>query len=167
MATTDNTAGNIASQINSKYLSIKPENGETFNPGQKIIYNIEPSIGYIKRDSYLVLDVVNKTADNSRYTLGMAGAHGLIQQINIYSKETGVLLENLNNYNQWVAIENQYITDDKTQLAIKEGVRPPCGSTHQDIRGNVFSRYPSTPPAAIKTNQLLSPVDDNGEATFM
>ena len=60
----------VASQMNSKYISIKPENGETFKSGQKIIYNIEPSIGYIKRDSYLVFDIVNNTADNGRYSWG-------------------------------------------------------------------------------------------------
>lgn len=164
---TDNSSGTIASTMNSKYISIKPENGEVFNPGQKIIYNIEPNIGYIKRDSYLVLDIVNKSADNSRYCLAQAGAHSLIQQINIYSKETGILLENLNNYNQWVALENQYKTDDKTQLNIKEGVRLPCEATHQDIVGNVFHRFPSLPDTGNAGNQNLSPVDVNGNARFM
>ena len=162
---TDNSNGDIASSINSKYISIKPENGESFVAGQKIIYNIEPSIGFIKRDSYLVFDVVNNTADNGKYSLTTAGAHGLINQINIYSKETGVLLENLNNYNQWCGIENQYTTDDKTQLAIKEGVRLPCqvkynfeGGTQSDLQ---------LPAAEILTNHLLSPIDNNGNAVFM
>lgn len=162
---TDNQNGNIASAINSKYISIKPENGESFNPGQKIIYNIEPSIGYIKKDSYLMFDVVNTTADNGRYTWNTAGAHGLINQINIYSKETGVLLENLNNYNQWVGIENQYITDDKTQLAIKEGVRLPCEARH-NFEGGDQSHH-SLPEGQHNTNHLFSPVEVGGNAVFM
>ncbi len=167
MATDNNASGNVASQMNSKYISIKPENGETFNAGQKIIYNIEPNIGYIKRDSYLVMDVVNKTTDNGRYCLGMAGAHGLIQQINIYSKETGVLLENLNNYNQWVAIENQYMTDDKTQLGIKEGVRLPCEALEPQLLNNGFFRKSQVPNGKDKTNALLSPIGVGGQALFM
>ena len=160
----------VASQMNSKYISIKPENGETFKSGQKIIYNIEPSIGYIKRDSYLVFDVVNTTADNGRYSWGPAGVNGIIKQVNIYSKETGVLIENLNNYNQWVAIENQYRTDDKNQLAIKEGVRLPCSAknnTTSATAGDWASQSELSSPQ-ITSNGLLSPiVGADGEASFM
>ena len=160
----------VASQMNSKYISIKPENGETFKSGQKIIYNIEPSIGYIKRDSYLVFDVVNTTADNGRYSWTAAGVNGIIKQVNIYSKETGVLIENLNNYNQWVAIENQYRTDDKNQLAIKEGVRLPCSAknnTTSATAGDWASQSELSSPQ-ITSNGLLSPiVGADGEASFM
>ena len=46
----------ITSSSNTKYLSIIPENGETFNPGQKLIFNLEPNLGYIKKDSYMIFD---------------------------------------------------------------------------------------------------------------
>jgi len=160
----------VASQMNSKYISIKPENGETFKSGQKIIYNIEPSIGYIKRDSYLVFDILNNTADNGRYSWGPAGINGIIKQVNIYSKETGVLIENLNNYNQWVAIENQYRTDDKNQLAIKEGVRLPCSAKNNttSATAGVWASECELSSPAITSNGLLSPiVKATGEAAFM
>ncbi len=160
----------VASQMNSKYISIKPENGETFKSGQKIIYNIEPSIGYIKRDSYLVFDILNNTTDNGRYSWGPAGVNGIIKQVNIYSKETGVLIENLNNYNQWVAIENQYRTDDKNQLAIKEGVRLPCSSKNNTTSGTagVWASECELSSPQITSNGLLSPIiAADGNAAFM
>lgn len=158
----------VVSQMNSKYISIKPENGETFNAGQKIIYNIEPSIGYIKRDSYLVFDIANNTSDNGRYSWTSAGVNGIIKQINIYSKETGVLLENLNNYNQWCSIENQYRTDDKNQLAIKEGVRLPCSARRNTTTGKgTWSSVSEQSSPQITSNGLLSPVTTTGEAVFM
>ena len=165
---TDNQGSAIASQLNSKYISIKPENGEVFNSGQKIIYNIEPSIGYIKRDSYLVLDIINKTADNGRYGLTQAGAHGLIEQINIYSKETGILLENLNHYNQWVGIETQYETDDKTQLAIKEGVATPTRAReHHFTGGGAFASEVQLLQPHNISNNLLSPINNLASPQYM
>lgn len=160
----------VASQMNSKYISIKPENGETFKSGQKIIYNIEPSIGYIKRDSYLVFDILNTTSDNGRYSWTAAGVNGIIKQVNIYSKETGVLIENLNNYNQWVAVENQYRTDDKNQLAIKEGVRLPCSAKNNttSATAGVWASQSELSSPSITSNGLLSPiVKADGNAAFM
>lgn len=158
----------VASQMNSKYISIKAENGESFNPGQKIIYNIEPSIGFIKKDSYLVFDVVNNTSDNGRMSFTSAGVNGIIKQINIYSKETGVLLENLNNYNQWVSVENQYKTDDKNQLAIKEGVRLPCIAKSNTHTGKgTWSSVSEMSNPEITTNGLLSPIENDGNAVYM
>ena len=46
-----------SSTNNAKYVSIIPENGTEFKAGQKIVYNLDPSLGWIKgRDSYLVFD---------------------------------------------------------------------------------------------------------------
>ena len=50
--------GNVVAGQQSQYISIVPENGEQFVAGQKIIYNIEPEIGYIKKDSYICFDVI-------------------------------------------------------------------------------------------------------------
>ena len=44
----------IVDSVNTKYISLVPENGEQFNPGQKIIFNIEPNIGFMKRGSYMI-----------------------------------------------------------------------------------------------------------------
>ena len=84
----------IVESVNTKYISIVPENGEQFNPGQKIIYNLEPNIGFMKRDSYFIFDLLNTTTDFGRYGLNaLGGVHSIVENIRIYSKMTGVLLE--------------------------------------------------------------------------
>ena len=106
----------VVNSVNTKYISIVPENGEVFNPGQKIIYNIEPNIGFMKRDSYMIFDVLNNTADFSRYGLNaLAGIHSIIENIRIYSKQTGVLLESCENYGQIQGLIHQYAFDDKAK----------------------------------------------------
>ncbi len=115
----------------SKYVSIIPENAQTFRAGQKIIYNLEPELGFVKgKDSYLVFDVLNNSGrgtqtataqKNLRTELGMAGISSLIKRINIYSKHSGQLLESLDNYNQWVHTQIQYEHDDHTNHQNLEG----------------------------------------------
>ena len=133
----------VVSSSNSKYISIVPENGEVFNPSQKIIYNIEPSIGFIKRDTYLIFDVLNTSANSNMVAFPQqVGAHALIENIRIYSKMTGVLLEALENYSQIQGLIHQYGYDDKTQLNMKEGVGLPCCSRlNANNGGNLASNY--------------------------
>ena len=101
----------------SQWVSIVPTNGEQFNPNQKIIYDIEPELGYIKKDSYLIFDILNNSENQDRWTLQKnLGAHAVIDRVDIYSKETGILLESLTNYSQWVNIEHQYLFDDHSNL---------------------------------------------------
>ncbi len=114
---------NIVASQSSQFISIVPENGEQFNPQQKIIYNIEPEIGYIKKDSYLVFDVLNNSATPMYYTFqGNAGIHAIIDDVNIYAKETGVLLESIQNYNQLASILTEYKYDDHTPQIVKSGL---------------------------------------------
>ena len=116
----------VVNSVNTKYMSIVPENGEIFNPGQKIIYNIEPSIGFMKRDSYMIFDILNNTADFTRYGLNaLAGIHSIVDNIRIYSKQSGVLLESCENYGQIQGIIHQYKYDDKEPIVAKEGVGLP------------------------------------------
>lgn len=156
--------GNVVAMESSQTISIVPENGEQFSPGQKIIYNIEPEIGYLKRDSYLIFDVVSDSAEKGVWTFAKnAGVHSIIDQINIYSKETGILLESLPNYSQWVSIENQYLYDDPTQLQLKEGVGHPLQA--KDIRtkadGTVIYE-PSRPHGGHTANSQLCPQNSSG-----
>ena len=103
---------------NAKYVSIIPENQQTYKPGQKIVYNLEPSLGYLKgRDSYLVFDILMASATQTRFTLGPAGISSIIKQVFIYSKQSGILLETLDNYNQWVHMESQYRHDDYNNIS--------------------------------------------------
>ena len=125
------TAAVAQAPSESKYLSIIPENAQNYRAGQKIIFNLEPELGFVKaKDSYLVFDVLNNSGRgttaaaaqrNLRLELGLAGVSSLIKRVNIYSKHTGQLLESLDNYNQWTHTQLQYEHDDKTNLQTMEG----------------------------------------------
>lgn len=154
------------SSSNTKYISIVPENGETFNPSQKIIYNIEPNLGYVKRDTYLVFDVQNTSTNSAMIAFPQSvGAHALIDNIRIYSKMTGVLLEALENYSQIQGLINQYGYDDKTQLQLKEGVGEPCISNFSILTGGGSSNCVGRGSVANSiANLQLSPLGDNPAA---
>ncbi len=142
----------VQAQGQSKYVSIIPENGQNYRAGQKIIYNLEPELGFIKaRDSYLVFDVLNNSGRNTqtqasqknlKLELGQAGISSLIKRVNIYSKHSGQLLESLDNYNQWVHTQFQYEHDDITNIQNLEGcpkyIESKC--SFQNVASNVASR---------------------------
>jgi len=107
---------------NAKYISIIPENGTEFNAGQKIVFNLDPSLGWIKgRDSYLVFDIENTGTHAIKTCLNKGGISGIIKQVNIFSQQNGMLLETLDDYNQWTTTELQYRHDDYTNLTNTEG----------------------------------------------
>tara|TARA_R110002126_G_scaffold30604_5_gene99848 strand:- start:1884 stop:3503 length:1620 start_codon:yes stop_codon:yes gene_type:complete len=154
----------VVNSVNTKYISIVPENGEVFNPGQKIIYNIEPNIGFMKRDSYMIFDILNNTADFTRYGLNaLGGIHSIIENIRIYSKQTGVLLESCENYGQIQGIIHQYAFDDKENLVAKEGVGLPCIAKQNNLGG---ASNPMLLHSSEISNQTLSPVDVNGNPKY-
>ena len=163
----------VASQ-SSQYISIVPENGEQFNPQQKIIYNIEPEIGYIKNDSYIVFDVLNNSADKGRYTFQKnLGAHAIIDRVDIYSKETGILLESNTNYGEWCNVLHQYLYDDNSNLQNSQGVGKPVQSWEHrvlpDANGASTASRSLASSIDIENNQL-SPVNldtdgGNGDTT--
>tara|TARA_R110000744_G_scaffold361588_1_gene469376 strand:+ start:2880 stop:4541 length:1662 start_codon:yes stop_codon:yes gene_type:complete len=154
---------------NAKYVSLIPENGTQFNPNQKIVFNLDPSLGWIKgRDSYLVFDVLNNSTTPLRLALGKAGGSSLINQVNIYSKTTGILLETLNNYNQWVHTEAQYTTDDQQNLVDIEGFPKPFESQialdaegTANLHGDI-GIYNIAQSLSIPENNTFSPIDDDG-----
>lgn len=151
----------ITASSNTKYLSIIPENGEVFNPSQKLIFNLEPNLGYIKKDSYMIFDVLNTSTNNAMVGFPQnVGAHALIDSVRIYSKHTGVLLESLENYSQLQAIINQYGHDDKSQLQLKEGVGEPCLARNNSVSADGATTsvgYRHTSSAEI-ANCQLSPI---------
>lgn len=107
---------------NAKYVSIIPENGTEFNSGQKIVFNLDPSLGWIKgRDSYMVFDIENTGVVPLKTTLNKGGISGIIKQVNIFSQQNGMLLETLDDYNQWTTTELQYRHDDYTNITNTEG----------------------------------------------
>ena len=53
----------------SRYISLTPENGSQFVAGQKIQFDVKPSIGFIKgRSSYISVNL-EKNSDNKRMSL--------------------------------------------------------------------------------------------------
>ncbi len=157
-------ANSVVASSSSQYISIVPENGEQFNPTQKIIYNIEPEIGYIKKDSYLIMDIQNTSADHSRYTLNKnLGAHALIDRVDIFSKETGILLESNTHYREWCNIDHQYLHDTHNNMSNTEGVGHPVQSwTHNVAADNSVVSKRSVPSSMEIVNNQISPVAADG-----
>lgn len=155
---------------NSRYIPLIPTNGNTFNPGQKIIFEVDPSLGYLKgRDAYLTFDVVNSSADASRWAFPQgAGVSSLISRVDIYSRTTGQLLESLENYNQWIGTENQFIRDDFTNLQALEGLSHPPQSWTNFYDGalaqnaNAITRQRVTLRPEELENSMVSPMLADG-----
>ena len=160
MTDTNLVNNQVVASSNSQFISIVAENGEQFNPRQKIIFNIEPEIGFIKKDSYLVFDLLNNSTDKGRYTLQKnLGASAIIDRVDIYSKETGILLESNTNYCEWLNVMNQYMYDDTTNLVNHQGCGKPVQSWTHNVKkdGSVFAFRSIPSPRHIENNQL-SPV---------
>lgn len=119
---------NSAINPNSQYFSIVPQNGTSFSSGNKIIFEVNPNIAFVKgKDCYLAFDIFNNSANQEQWAFpNTAGASSIIERMDIYSLDNGVLLESLQNWNQWAALENQYAYDTKDNLVAKEGVSEEC-----------------------------------------
>tara|TARA_Y100000114_G_C11761942_1_gene330292 strand:+ start:549 stop:2081 length:1533 start_codon:yes stop_codon:yes gene_type:complete len=154
----------MSQAIPSKFVSLVPTNGTEFavNLGQKVIFELQPSLGLIKgRDSYLVLDILNNSSDNQRLMLGStAGADSIINRVDIYSLRTGQHLETLQNYNQISGLANQYLFEDKTNLQALQG----CGEKlfAQEDNGAGAARDCVNSCANVNNN-LISPINTSGE----
>lgn len=156
------------SAIPTKFVSLVPTNGNQFSgtKGTKVIFELEPSLGYVKgRDSYLVLKVLNNdTSDRGRTMFNnMAGVSSIISRVDIYSLKTGQHLETMENYNMWCAVENQYFYDDKTNIQALQGVGIDCYANDIDGSGD---EIPTAPQTRHVNDCVLSPVDENGNPVY-
>ena len=154
--------------VSAKTVSIVPQNGTEFSVtrGQKIIFEIDPSMGLIKgRDSYLALDVLNNSVDHQRLALdSSAGVDGLIARVDIYSLRTGKHLETMENYNQFMALSNQYFFEDKTNIQSLQG----CGNkvftqTWSDTDTNM---QPVISNVNNVEDAILSPITSSGVPAY-
>lgn len=157
-----------SSAIPTKFISLVPTNGNQFtgSKGTKIIFELEPSLGYVKgRDSYLVLKVLNNdtTSRNRVMFNNMAGVSSILSRVDIYSLKTGQHLETLENYNQWAAIENQYFYDDKTNIQSLQGVGQDAYAVDIDSNGDRLTTAPRTDEV---NDVVLSPVDSSGNPVY-
>jgi len=152
----------LISSSGSRIVSIAPSNATEFSQGQKIIFDLDASLGYIKgRDTYLVLDVLNDSSDASMWSFPQGvGAHALINRIDIYSRSTGQHLETLENYNQWACIETQFTHDDFTNIQQLEGVGSPCHQYQNGYfeDGTEFREQIQLDPRKVE-NCMLSPLN--------
>ena len=152
--------------VAARTVSIVPQNGTEFDvtKGQKVIFEIDPAMGLIKgRDSYLAMDVLNSSSDHQRLCLdSSAGVDGLISRVDIYSLRTGKHLETMENYNQFMAIANQYYFEDKTNIQNLQGCGNKVYSQEKEAGGDVV-------PVESNVNNvedaILSPVVDEPTGT--
>lgn len=156
------------SAIPTKFTSLVPTNGNQFtgSKGTKVIFELEPSLGYVKgRDSYLTLKVLNNdTSDRGRTMFNnMAGVSSIISRVDIYSLKTGQHLETMENYNMWAAVENQYFYDDKTNIQSLQGVGIDCFANDINQAGD---EVPSVPQTRHVNDCVLSPVDKTGNPVY-
>ncbi len=119
---------NQAINPNSQYFSIVPQNGTQFTAGNKVIFEINPNIAYVKgKDCYLAFDIFNSSDNNEQMAFPtVSGANSIIDRMDIYSLNNGTLLESLSNVGQWAALENQYAHDVKDKLVSRQGVSDSC-----------------------------------------
>lgn len=156
----------IVNSQNSSFISLVPTTQTTFTENGQMIFEVDESLGYIKgRDSYLVLDVENTSADFSRWSFpNGVGASALIKRLEIYSRSTGQLLEALDNYNMWCGIENQYMRDDFSMEQREQGVGTPTFQhvNGYDGAGTVFRNQVNLDPTLIE-NSMVSPIQSDGK----
>jgi len=154
--------------MNSKIFSLVPTNGTEFTGrlGQKIIFEVEPSVGLLKaRESYLVLNVLNSSSDWTRTALNnMAGVSSIISRVDIYSLKSGQHLETMENYDLWSAVEHQYLFQDKSNLRAMEGVGAQCFA-HNATANTTVVQATVQNPKDLEAN-LLSPIQSNGNAKY-
>tara|TARA_R110000765_G_scaffold70159_2_gene136060 strand:- start:1289 stop:2869 length:1581 start_codon:yes stop_codon:yes gene_type:complete len=152
--------------VSAKTVSIVPQNGTEFDVtrGQKIIFEIDPSMGLIKgRDSYLALDVLNNSVDHQRLALdGTAGVDGLIARVDIYSLRTGKHLETMENYNQFMSLANQYFFEDKSNIQTLQG----CGNKVFTQSHDGANMQPVEPNVNNVEDAILSPITSAGVPAY-
>tara|TARA_R100001440_G_scaffold3979_1_gene9359 strand:+ start:3742 stop:5370 length:1629 start_codon:yes stop_codon:yes gene_type:complete len=155
---------------NSQYFSIVPQNGTQFTAGNKIIFEVNPNIAFVKgKDCYLAFDVFNSSSDNEQISFPTtAGANAMIDRMDIYSLNNGTLLESLSNLNQWAGLENQYHYDVKSNLVVKEGTSGECFAYNvtQNAATGVTS-HAANDRKADKLGDVLISQNESGKAIYM
>jgi len=117
-------------RIGEEQVSIPSENGLSYECGQngrRVQLFIPPSVKFLSgKDSYLQFDLkINQPADcHTRLQLDPAGAGMCIRNLRIYDGSRGNLIEEINEYNQLVALRYDYDADDslrKTRAMMEGG----------------------------------------------
>ena len=131
----------------------------TVSKGKRVIFELQPDLGFIKgRDCVLQLDVLNSSGTSQMSNFNnVAGASSIISRIDIFSLN-GTHLHTADNYNQFVALDNQYFYDDQSNLTSLEG----CGQKVfvKDSTGNVSQN------AQDNAANVLSPRKTDGTPVY-
>ena len=150
----------------SRYISLTPENGTQFTAGQKIQIDVKPSIAFIKgRASYLSFSL-ERDSDNARmaHPFNTVGANGWIERMDIFSLNTGQLLESLTDYNIMANLENQYLYEGNDDLVIKQGCVEPLRS--HIVNSNSGDKGLTRTPEGVVVQQVgstrLSTISNDG-----
>lgn len=115
--------------IGETQVSITAENGlnyEVGNTQRQINLFIPPSVKFLSgKDSYLQFNMkINQPANiSTRLQLDPAGAGMIVRNLRIYDGSRGNLIEEINEYNQLVALDHDYNSDTSSRnlVALEQG----------------------------------------------
>ena len=119
-------------------VSVPSENGLAYTENGKIILKVEPSVQYfLPSESYLQFRLKLKLDGTAKTRLQLSartGGHSIINHIRVLSG-TGILLEEIQNYNVLAYLMYSYDTNDtkRRKRALTERTtmfNPACASTH-------------------------------------
>ncbi len=165
-------------QIGESQVSVPCDLGQSFtvsSVSRKVSFEIPRSIEFISgKDCYLEFDVKINTpgegvageggAGLTRLQWDPAGAGMMVQNIRIYDESRGTLIEEVNEYNQVLALKYDYDTDNSLRNArqLEEGATV-HNTFNEGTRGNSKSEMADT-----ATNPWFKCADDSvqGPARF-
>ncbi len=136
-------------QIGETKVEISSENGLSFSGGQKISLFVPPSVKFMDgKKTFLEFDLKLSLPAGEKPTLlqlDHAGAGVLFRNLRIYDGTRGNLIEEINEYNELVALKYDYDTDaSKRNLrALQEGGTA-YSVPNSGTLGNTKSEYTDT-----------------------
>lgn len=146
-------------QIGESQVSVPCDLGQSFtvsSVSRKVSFELPRSIEFISgKDCYLELDVKINTpgagtddanqAGITRLQWDPAGAGMMVQNIRIYDESRGTLIEEVNEYNQVLALKYDYDTDDSLRNARQLEEGGTChNSFNEGTRGSSKSEMADT-----------------------
>ena len=124
--------------IAQKSVSVPSENGLAYTENGKIVIKVEPSVEYfLPSESYVQFRLKLNLGGTARTRLQLSdrtGGHSIINHVRVLSG-TGILLEEIQNYNVLAYLMYSYDTNDtkrrKRSLTERTTMfNPACASTH-------------------------------------
>ena len=152
-------------KVGETKISIPSENGLNYSPGQKIQIYVDPSTKFMDgRESYLEFNVkiaLPAGKDPTRLQLDKCTST-IIKNIRIYDGTRGNLLEEISNYDTYVAVKYDYDKDKNSEnlRALKEG----CSVHQPDNRGTKGTTQ--TAMANTITNPFFKKTTGNQSTTW-